>query len=62
METGKIQELFFLETFIYLFILNLALCLLKLGYLGHSKVTSFLERRQTYTNLKETQFAKYPNW
>lgn len=41
METGKIQELFFLETFIYLFILNLALCLLKLGYLGHSKVTSF---------------------
>ena len=41
METGKIQELFFLETFIYLFILNLALCLLKLGYLGHSKVNSF---------------------
>ena len=46
METDKIQELFFSETFFFFFFFNLALHLLKLGYLGHSKVTSFSERRQ----------------
>ena len=67
METDKIQEMFFSETLLFFFF-YLALCLLKLGYLGHSKVTSFLERRQKLTqtwgkhNLPNIPIDKRRSW
>ena len=59
METDKIQELFFSET---LFFFLLSTVLVETWLFGALK-SNFLFRKETktYTNLRETQFAKYPN-
>ena len=61
METDKIQEMFFSETLLFFFF-SLSSVLVETWLFGALK-SNFLFRKETktYTNLRETQFAKYPN-